>query len=232
MAAAIGGLLGAKIFHIFEYWDDFIADPAGMFFSGSGLTMYGGLIIGGIAVLWWGKRNNIPPLKLCDATGPGLMLAYGTGRLGCQISGDGDWGLVNTAPKPSWMNFLPDWFWSYRYPHNVVNEGIPIEGCTGNHCYQLAEAVYPTPLYEAIACIILFFVLWWMRKKPMVTGMLFCWYLIFNGIERFLIEAIRVNAKYHVAGISFSQAQLISILLILTGITGMILLRRKKNELA
>ena len=229
MAAAIGGLIGAKIFHLLEYWDDFTADPFGMFFSGSGLTMYGGLIVGTIAVLWYGKKNNIPPIHLCDAAAPGLMLAYGTGRIGCQLAGDGDWGIVNTHPKPSILNFLPDWVWSFRYPNNVINEGIPIEGCTGHHCYQLAEGVFPTPLYESITCILLFFVLWSMRKKILTPGVLFSWYLLFNGIERFLVESIRVNSKYHLAGLEFSQAQLISLILILIGCTGIMYFRKKKS---
>ena len=228
MAAAIGGLIGAKIFHLLEYWDDFTADPLGMFFSGSGLTMYGGLIVGTLAVLWYDKKNNIPPIHLCDAAAPGLMLAYGTGRIGCQLAGDGDWGIVNTQPKPSILGFLPDWVWSFRFPNNVINEGIPIEGCTGHHCYQLAEGVFPTPLYESITCILLFFVLWSMRKKILTPGVLFSWYLLFNGIERFLVESIRVNSKYHLAGIEFSQAQLISLLLILIGGTGIMYLRKKK----
>ncbi len=229
MAAAIGGLIGAKIFHLLEYWDDFTADPFGMFFSGSGLTMYGGLIVGTIAVLWYGKKNNIPPIHLCDAAAPGLMLAYGTGRIGCQLAGDGDWGIVNTHPKPSILSFLPDWVWSFRYPNNVINEGIPIEGCTGHHCYQLAEGVFPTPLYESITCILLFFVLWSMRKKIITPGVLFSWYLLFNGIERFLVESIRVNSKYHLAGLEFSQAQLISLILILIGCTGIMYFRKKKS---
>ena len=229
MAAAIGGLIGAKIFHLLEYWDDFTADPLGMFFSGSGLTMYGGLIVGTIAVLWYGKKNNIPPIHLCDAAAPGLMLAYGTGRIGCQLAGDGDWGIVNTHPKPSILSFMPDWVWSFRYPNNVINEGIPIEGCTGHHCYQLAEGVFPTPLYESITCILLFFVLWSMRKKILTPGVLFSWYLLFNGIERFLVESIRVNSKYHLAGLEFSQAQLISLILILIGCTGIMYFRKKKS---
>ncbi|MBL0104310.1 MAG: prolipoprotein diacylglyceryl transferase [Bacteroidetes bacterium] len=231
MAAAIGGLIGAKIFHIFEYWSDFMADPFGMFFSGSGLTMYGGLIVGGASVLWYGKKYNVTPLQLCDAAAPGIMLAYGTGRLGCQIAGDGDWGIVNTLPKPGWMNFLPDWFWSYTYPHNVNNVGVPIPSCIGNHCYQLPEGVFPTPLYESIACILLFFLLWSMRKKITSPGVLFSVYLVFNGIERFLIESIRVNSQYHIGGIAFTQAQLISVLLFITGITGILLLRNRSPKI-
>ena len=229
MMAALGGLVGAKVFHLLEYWEDFLRDPSGMFFSGSGLTMYGGLIVGGLAVLWYGRKQNIPPLQLCDAAAPGLMLAYGTGRLGCQLAGDGDWGIVNNSPKPDVLGFLPDWFWSFRYPHNVINEGIPIDGCTGHHCYQLQEAVFPTPLYESIACIGLFFLLWSVRKKIEAPGLMFSMYILFNGIERFLIEAIRINSKYSVAGIEFSQAQLISALLILAGICGIIFFKNRNR---
>lgn len=227
MMAAFGGLLGAKIFHLLEYWDQFTADPIGMFFSGSGLTMYGGLIVGAIAVLWYGKKYKIPFLVMCDAAGPGLMLAYGTGRLGCQLSGDGDWGIVNMAPKPDWMSFLPDWFWSYNYPNNVVNEGVRIPDCIGHHCSILETPVFPTPLYESIACIALFFVLWSMRKRISIPGVLFFWYLLFNGIERFFIELIRVNSKYHIAGIAFTQAQLISLLLVLSGILGIFIIKKR-----
>lgn len=155
------------------------------------------------------------------------MLAYGTGRLGCQLAGDGDWGIINTAPKPGWMSFLPDWFWSFRYPHNVINEGVAIPDCTGHHCSELLHPVFPTPLYESIACIALFFVLWSMRKKWNIPGIMFSAYLLFNGIERFLIESIRVNSKYHLAGIAFTQAQLISVLLVITGIGGILYFRKR-----
>jgi prolipoprotein diacylglyceryltransferase len=227
MAAALGGLLGAKIFHLLEYWSDFMADPIGMFFSGSGLTMYGGLIVGGATVLWYGKKNNIPPLELCDATAPGLMLAYGTGRLGCQLAGDGDWGIVNTLAKP--FSFIPDWLWSYKYPNNVISEGVPIPGCVGHHCHELPMGVFPTPMYESIMCIALFFLLWSMRKKIFTPGRLFSWYLLFNGIERFLIESIRVNSQYHIGGLAFTQAQLISTILMIAGITGLVYFKNKKN---
>src|SRR6185369_7671159 len=104
-----------------------------------------------------------------------------------------DWGIPNTAPKPSGLSFLPDWFWSYRYPHNVINEGIPIPGCVGHHCSMLELPVFPTPLYESITCILLFFFLWSIRKKISSAGVLFSIYLLLNGLERFAIETIRVN---------------------------------------
>jgi prolipoprotein diacylglyceryltransferase len=182
--------------------------------------MYGGLIVGAIAVLSYANRHRIPLLQLCDAAAPGLMLAYGTGRLGCQLSGDGDWGIVNTQPKPDWLGFLPDWSWSFTYPNNVVNEGVPMADCAGKFCNELPQGVFPTPLYEAVACILLFFVLWSMRKSIKVPGRMFSAYLLFNGIERFFIELIRVNSKYQLGGLAFTQAQLISVLLMILGIAG------------
>lgn len=231
MMAAFGGLAGAKLFHLLEYWDDFMADPVGMVFSGSGLTMYGGLIVGALTVWWYARRHGIPLIHLSDAAAPGLMLAYGTGRLGCQFSGDGDWGIVNAAPKPDWMSFLPDWCWSFTYPNNVVGEGVPIAGCDGKYCNELAQAVFPTPLYEAVACILLFFLLWSLRKHISIPGRMFSAYLVLNGFERFFIELIRVNSKYHVAGLAFTQAQLISVLLVISGCCGWMYFGRKKKAL-
>ena len=95
---------------------------------------------------------------MCDVAAPGLMLSYGIGRIGCHLSGDGDWGIENVLSKPNWFIF-PDWMWAYTYPHNVIGEGVHIEGCVGKHCSELIPPVFPTPFYEAVACFILFFVL-------------------------------------------------------------------------
>ena len=226
MVAAVSGLLGAKIFHNLENLDEFATDPWGSLVSFSGLTMYGGLIVGGAGVIWYAIKNNMDPFHFSDAAAPGLMLAYGTGRLGCQISGDGDWGIVNKHAKPAFMEYMPDWMWSYQYPHNVLSEGIPIPGCEGRHCMMLPEGVFPTPFYEAVLCIGLFFVLWQLRKYVTVPGLLFSIYLILNGVERFFIEKIRVNTKYHLFGQGITQAELISVLLIVLGVTGIIVFRK------
>jgi prolipoprotein diacylglyceryltransferase len=226
MVAAVAGLLGAKIFHNLENISDFAEDPIDALLSFSGLTMYGGLIVGGAAVLIYASKNGVPPLHFADACAPGLMLAYGTGRVGCHIAGDGDWGIVNKLAKPEWLNAFPDWLWSYSYPHNVLGEGIPIPGCEGRHCMMLPEPVFPTPLYEAIMCIGLFFVLWQLRRYITVPGILFCVYLIMNGVERFFIEKIRVNTQYHIFGHGITQAEIISVVLIILGITGIFFFRR------
>jgi phosphatidylglycerol:prolipoprotein diacylglycerol transferase len=233
MVAAVTGLLGAKIFHNLENLDDFMQDPVDALVSFSGLTMYGGLIVGGAGLIWYGTKHGIPFRHLIDGNAPGLMLAYGVGRLGCQIAGDGDWGIVNTHPKPAILSFLPDWAWAYNYPHNVNSVGIPIPGCAGRHCMMLPEPVYPTPLWEAIICIALFFVLWSVRKKIKLPGILFSIYLVMNGVERFFIEKIRVNTKYHIFGHAITQAEIISFCLIILGIIGIFYFNKnRKDEIA
>ncbi len=226
MVAAVAGLLGAKIFHNLEHISDFAEDPVDALLSFSGLTMYGGLIVGGIALLIYASKHNISPVHFADACAPGLMLAYGTGRIGCHIAGDGDWGIVNKLSKPEWLNAFPDWLWSYTYPHNVLSDGIPIPGCEGHHCMMLPEPVFPTPLYEAIMCISLFFVLWQLRTYITVPGILFCVYLIMNGVERFFIEKIRVNTQYPFLG-GITQAEIIAVCLVVIGVIGLIVFRRK-----
>ena len=200
--AAISGIIGAKIFHNLENFQDFLADPIGQLIAFSGLTFYGGLIFGAISVVVYCRKYKINVLHLMDSAAPALMLAYGIGRIGCQMSGDGDWGIVNLAPKPDWLSFFPDWVWSYNFPNNVINAGVYIEGCTGKFCSVLPQAVWPTALYEVVMCIALFFVLWLIRKKIKLAGMLFAIYLIMNGIERFFIEKIRVNTEYNILGLS------------------------------
>lgn len=216
--SAVGGLIGAKIFHNLENPSEFLHDPVDALLSFSGLTMYGGLIVVSIWIYFDGKKNKIPFLAAADALAPALMIGYAVGRIGCHMSGDGDWGIPNLEPMPQWLSFLPDWMWSYRYPHNVISEGIPIPGCVGRNCYMLEQPVYPTPFYEAVACSILFLVLWNIRKKMNVTGQLFSVYLMMNGTERFLIEKIRVNSLYHIGNFAFTQAEFISLAIFFIGV--------------
>mgnify|MGYP002779635198 CR=1 FL=1 len=214
--ALVFGVLGAKLFDIFENWSDFLERPASYLLSPAGLTFYGGLICAAIAIIIFARKNKIPVMHLADSVAPGLMLAYAVGRLGCQVSGDGDWGIVNNSPKPfSWM---PDWLWAYNYPHNVNEVGVPLPGCADRYCRVLAEPVFPTPLYETATCLILFGVLWALRKRLKPYGAIFCLYLILNGLERFFIEKIRVNNKVDFLGMDVTQAEIISVCLILAGV--------------
>lgn len=216
--AVISGIIGAKVFHWLENWDEFIRDPLGALVSFSGLTFYGGLICGVIAGMYYGNKNGIRPVYLADAVAPSLIFAYGVGRIGCQVAGDGDWGIVNLNPKPDWLGFIPDWLWAFNFPHNIINEGVRIEGCVAEHCYELAEPVYPTAAYETIMAFAIFLFLWSIRKRIKIPGLLFAIYLMFNGAERFLIEKIRVNNKFDFLGMSVTQAEIISSVIFLSGL--------------
>ncbi|HMU73562.1 MAG TPA: prolipoprotein diacylglyceryl transferase, partial [Ferruginibacter sp.] len=91
------GILGAKLFDNLENWDEFIQDPIGRMFSASGLTFYGGLIVAAIAICWYAVRKGIKVIHLVDSAALALMIAYAIGRIGCQVAGDGDWGIYNSA---------------------------------------------------------------------------------------------------------------------------------------
>lgn len=226
LVAAISGIIGAKIFDLIEHLEVFFRDPLGSLLSFSGLTFYGGLIVAAFAVGYYGERNKIRWPVMADAVAPALMLAYGIGRIGCQLSGDGCWGIPNPEPKPEWLAFLPDWMWGFTFPNNVIKEGVPITSCDGEFCYELGQPVFPTSFYETTLSLIFFLVLWFIRKKLAIPGMLFSVYLILNGTERFFIEIIRVNIKYSWMGIQASQAQFIAIGIILAGIAGLIYFKK------
>jgi phosphatidylglycerol---prolipoprotein diacylglyceryl transferase len=199
----LAGLIGARIFHLLEYPRDFIAHPAEMLLSRAGFTIFGGLIVGALAAAWYARRKGAPILTVLDAAAPGLMLAYAIGRIGCQISGDGDWGIAVTSPAPAW---LPDWLWAQTYEGNIAGAVIPPPG------------VYPTPIYETLMSLVAFAILWRVRKQAHAPGWLFGVYLLLAGIERFLIELIRVNSTYSLFGMEVTQAQLISTGCMLAGL--------------
>lgn len=224
--AAIGGLVGAKFFDALENWNSYMAHPEN-FIAFSGLTFYGGLIVAAIGIFIYAHNKRINPWHLADSAAPALMIGYGVGRIGCHMAGDGDWGIENPFPKP--FRGLPDWLWSYRYPHNVSDQGVSIPGCSGLHCFELPRGVFPTSLYEFAACCLLFFVLWNIRKRLKVPGWLFGIYLCMNGVERFLVELIRVNNRYQWGFFRPTQAELISVALLLTG-TVLIILRSKAGQ--
>ena len=228
--AVIFGIIGAKIFHQLENMGDFLADPIGSLFSFSGLTFYGGLIVATGAVGYYGEKNGIKWEHMADAVAPSLIIAYGIGRIGCQIAGDGDWGIVNLIPQPEWLSFLPEWTWSYDYPHNIINEGVLMPDCSGSHCYRLAQPVYPTPIYETTLSILIFIALWSIRKNITIPGSLFAAYLMLNGLERFFIEKIRVNNVFDMLGMRVTQAEIISTSLFFLGLVFMIFLIVQNNK--
>lgn len=263
MIAAIGGLVGAKIFNAFETWDDFIRDPISSLFSRSGLTFYGGFIVATAVFYYYARKHKITFAHLCDSAAPAIMVAYGIGRLGCQLAGDGDWGIYNSAyvtdaqgqlqqvsqadgkaalvhyhdlfhfdttaiyaPAPSWA---PDWLWAQNYPRNVGNEGIRLAECIHpDYCAVLPVGVFPTPVYEFIICVALFGFLWAIRRRLKRPWQMFGLYLFLNGLERFFVEKIRVNFKYDWGFLHPTQAEIIAVCLMVTGIA--LLLSARKNK--
>ena len=214
--AVVSGIIGAKLFTVIEEPIAFMNDPVGQLFSGDGWTIYGGLIGGFIGGYFYLKKKNIALLPFLDAVAPALIVSYGVGRLGCHFAGDGDWGIVATA-QPDWW-FLPDWVWSQDYPRNVLNRGVEMADCIDKYCNHLVPKVYPTAIYETFMAFIIGGILWAIRKPTTaIPGLLFAIYLIFNGMERFLIEGVRVNMKHDSLG-GFTQAETIAIGLVVIGL--------------
>lgn len=222
LLAAVFGILGAKVFHILENLGDFARDPAGMLFSTSGLTFYGGFIVAGLAIAYYGKKKGVHWRDLADAVAPGLMLAYGIGRIGCYLAGDGDWGVCSDlADKPGW---IPAFLWSETFPRNILGVDL-LAQCGGAY-----DGVYPTMLYEFAMAAALFGVLWALRRHPFLSGWLFALYLVFNGVERFLIEQIRVNVvMFRLGDFEVTQAMFIAALLVVVGLAGLALTWRRRE---
>ena len=171
-AALLGGLIGAKLWWAVET-DQFTLDGL---FSGSGLTWYGGALGGAAGVLLWASRKGMLGLRLLDICAPALAVGYAVGRVGCQLSGDGDYGGPSDLP------------WAMAYPDGVV----PTE-----------EEVHPTPIYETFAMGFIGWILWRMRNA-LRPGALFGIYLVLAGLERFLVEFVRRNDPV-VAGLTTAQ---------------------------
>ena len=216
LLAIIFGIAGSKLFHLFENWGDFLADPFGMIFSAGGLTFYGGLILAIVAIMILLKQKKIPFLYIADAASPSLALAYGIGRIGCHLAGDGDYGIPTSLP------------WGVNYENGIVKPSLMFQGS------EIAKnfpggivpnntPLHPTPMYEFFVGLIIFFILWQLRKKEYKMGILFMIYLIFSGIARFFVEFIRLNPLLL---FGLSEAQLISLGLIIVGIVGIFFINK------
>ncbi|HEV2999493.1 MAG TPA: prolipoprotein diacylglyceryl transferase family protein [Solirubrobacteraceae bacterium] len=192
-AALGGGLVGAKL-----YWavDNGELTASGLF-SGSGLTWYGGLLGGAVAVIAWAKWRGVFTPRLLDIAGIGLPLGYAIGRIGCQVSGDGDYGEPSDLP------------WAMGYPDGVVPTDPGVE-------------VHPTPLYEALSMGLLAWLLW-RARDAFRPGAVFAIYLVVGGIERFLVEFVRRNEP---GALGLTSAQLISAAMVAGGAVALALMAR------
>ncbi len=232
--ALVLGVLGSNLFNFLESPEDyknFWQDPAGSIFSG--LSIYGGLICAGLGFLVYARWKKFNLAPFFDSIAPGFMMANGLGRMGCQTAGDGDWGVANLHLKPDWV---PQFLWSSHYENNIVDydPGSVIKGCNEDHCHFLANAVYPTPIYEFLMCTAVFLILWALRKRlTNKPGILFAVFMILIGMQRYSIEQWRdLSGRdlYHVLGMAFKQSELISIALFATGIAGTVYLYNKYKK--
>jgi phosphatidylglycerol:prolipoprotein diacylglycerol transferase len=178
-----GGLVGSRLYYLLQHTDQFKDDPLGSTFGGTGLVWYGGAIGGAIGVIVWARRRGMLGAGLLDLCAPSLALGYAIGRVGCQVSGDGDYGKASDLP------------WAMSYPHGTV---------------PTTDRVHPTPIYETLAMGLLAWVLWRWRDRVR-PGILFAWYLVGSGAERLLVEFVRRNETV-VAGLTTPQLESIGLM--------------------
>jgi phosphatidylglycerol:prolipoprotein diacylglycerol transferase len=197
--ALIGGIVGSKLFFIIEEWNFGKGNTlSGLFttdilFSASGLTFYGGLLLSVVLILIYCKSKKLSILRIFDLMAPSAMLGYGIARIGCHLSGDGDYG---TTVNGTFWEFI-----GYSYSKGTVPTAPGV-------------LVHPAPMYEFVAAVFIFAFLWSYRKKVKFRGQLFAYYLILSGIERLLVELIRINPRII---LGLSQAQIIALLSIFAG---------------
>jgi len=206
---SLAGIIGAKLYHVLETPRDLLADPFGQIFSQYGFAWFGGLLAGVAAFLWLAKRNKIPLLAMLDAGSSGAALGYGIGRIGCFLSGDGDYGIPTSLP------------WGVSFPDGLV---------------PTSARVHPTPIYELLASCLIAWCLWRLGKKQLATarhglqfpaeakdpatgdatrpGYVFAAYLILTGVARFFVEFIRINPH---SFLGLTNAQLASLVSMLAG---------------
>lgn len=201
----VTGLLGARLWYMAENWDYVRNNPLEALFSSAGFTFYGGFIIAAVIVIGLAVRDRTDVGRMCDSMGPCLALGYAIGRLGCQLSGDGDYGIATTS------------FWGMSYATGVVPTPPGV-------------LVYPTPLFESTLSLV---VLWILLKVEGSSTVLserfqrFGLYLVLISIERLLVEGFRINP---VVAWGMSEAQLIALVLISIG--GILILRGKVTKTA
>jgi phosphatidylglycerol:prolipoprotein diacylglycerol transferase len=197
-AALVGGLVGARAYFVIQNYSQIKGNLIGSIFSGSGLVWYGGAIggaIGVIAWMYWRKALNLVTVDMCATV---LALGYGIGRIGCQVSGDGDYGIASKLP------------WAMGYPHGTVPTPPGV-------------TVQPTPIYETLAMCLLAYFLWKLRDRVR-PGVVLGLYLLFSGLERLLVEFIRRN-KEVLAGLTAPQLE--SVVLMVIGAVLLVAMARR-----
>jgi phosphatidylglycerol---prolipoprotein diacylglyceryl transferase len=198
VVAVVGGLIGARAYFLIQNHASLHGSLLGNVFGGSGLVWYGGLLGGAVAVLLWARWRGFFSFQLLDIAGPGLALGYAIGRIGCQVAGDGDYGKPSSLP----------WAMGYSHGTTPTPPGVTVQ---------------PTPIYETLSMGLVAWLLWSWRDR-FRPGVLFAMYLVFAGIERFIVEFWRRN--HHVA-MGLTAAQFESLGLLVVGSVALALTARR-----
>jgi phosphatidylglycerol:prolipoprotein diacylglycerol transferase len=204
----LAGLAGARLYHLLESPSEFFANPWRLLFSTQGFAWYGALIGGFIALVILARTHHIKILTMLDIASPAAALGYGVGRIGCLVSGDGDYGIPTSLP------------WGMSFPNGLVPP---------------TERVHPTPIYEFLAALVIAHILWRIGRRgirPVISegrsdGAVFAWYLILSGIARFLVEFIRINPRTF---FGFSNAQAASIVSVVAGVVLLFVISRSASS--
>jgi phosphatidylglycerol:prolipoprotein diacylglycerol transferase len=175
--AYVGGWIGARLFVIPSGWNYFVEDPIAFLLSSSGWVWYGGVVGGTVAVLGWAHSTGMPLAVAGDIMAPALAIGLAIGRIGCQLAGDGDYGIPTSLP------------WGMSYPDGVV---------------PTTERVHPTPIYEMLLYLAIFAVLWRQRTRALPAGNLIGQYLLYTGAARLGVEFLRRNPAWLV-GLTTAQ---------------------------
>jgi phosphatidylglycerol:prolipoprotein diacylglycerol transferase len=229
---ALAGFAGSRIYDVFDNWSEYMAHPSSIVLSGAGFVWYGGLI-GGIFSTWVIARyRKIPFLSITDMCAAPLMLGMAFGRMGCLLSGDGDWGLTSTLP---WAMAFPRAIVGWHGDLHLADGGfIPATVLKLNSAGALVDGffpgvrVHPTPIYEVILYVAIFGIIWAMRTRAKFDGELLCLYLILAGGARFVVEFVRINPRVMWG---LSEAQLISLPMIAAGAIAWAWLSRRPQAL-
>jgi phosphatidylglycerol---prolipoprotein diacylglyceryl transferase len=210
--SAVAGVAGAKLYHVLESPSELMAAPFSTIFSRSGFAWFGGFIAGLLALIYFARRYRIPVLTFLDACAPAAAAGYAVGRIGCLLSGDGDYGQPTSLP------------WGMSFPPPAL---VPSTDVCPKYGMPADCRVHPTPIYEFIVGMVLAYFLWKLGEKviraEMPQGIVLAAFLVFSGLARFLVEFIRINPRIY---FGLSNAQLASLGSIVAGIVLYIVLRR------
>jgi len=202
--AGLAGLAGAKLYHVLQSPDAFFAQPFRLLFNREGFAWFGGLLAGLITLLFLARHYRMPMLQMLDAASPAAALGYGIGRLGCLTSGDGDYGIPTSLP------------WGMSFPNGLA---------------PTTERVHPTPIYEFLVAVVIFYFLWRLAARQLrerrPIGLVFANFLFWSGLARFLVEYIRINPPWL---FGLTNAQVASLFCIAAAIFLLLRLRTQARQ--